>query len=105
MKAKKKQKELIQTVSLERMYRLFELAEQEFERHPERSNRYVQIALKLGSRNKVRIPLSLKHQYCKKCKAFLKKGKNAVFTKTPAWTEIACQSCGAAFKRKIVEGL
>lgn len=100
MKPKKKQKELIQKISLERIYRLFELAEQEFEKHPERSNRYVEIALKIGMRNKARIPLELKHKYCKKCKFFLKKGKNAVFTKTTSWLEIQCQLCGTTFKRK-----
>ena len=100
MKSKKKQKRLIEEISLERMYRLFELAEKEFAKHPERSNRYVEIARKIGMRNRVRIPLELKYRFCKKCRSFLKKGQNAELKQMDKWITIECSNCGAQFKRK-----
>lgn len=93
-------KKIVEQIALERIYRLFELAEEEFEKHPERSNRYTQLALKIGSRNRVRIPVELKQSYCKKCHSFLKKGKNCAITEKENWVEIQCQNCSAEFKRK-----
>lgn len=95
-----KPKTAVEQLSRERIYRLFELAEEEFEKHPERSNRYVQLALKIGTRNRCRIPAELKTQYCKKCHCFLKKGKNCAIIEKENWVEIHCQNCNAEFKRK-----
>lgn len=94
------QKNKLEQIGLERIRRLFELAEKEFELHPERSHRYIEIALKISTRNRVRIPPELKYQYCKKCKKFLKAGKNASVTKAPKWTEIWCLECGSGFKHR-----
>ena len=81
-------------IALERIYRLFELAEQEFAKHPERSKRYVQLARKIGTRNRAKIPKELKMQFCKKCGAFLKKGKNAEHLKDGELVAVKCLECG-----------
>lgn len=86
-------------IALERIYRLFEVAEQEFENHPERSKRYVELARKLGTRNKAVIPAELKKRFCKKCGAFLVKGKNAEFAEQGELVEIKCKECGFCFKK------
>ena len=86
-------------IALERIYRLFELAEQEFESHPERSRRYMELARKLSTRNKAPIPAELKKQFCKKCGAFLVKGKNAEWKEIGPLIEIKCSECGFAFKK------
>ncbi|MEM4262088.1 MAG: hypothetical protein QXI10_03935 [Candidatus Diapherotrites archaeon] len=54
-------------IGLERIYRLFELAEQEFEKKPERSKRYVEIAREISKKTKAKIPKELKQKFCKKC--------------------------------------
>ena len=81
-------------IALERIYRLFELAETEFEKHPERSRRYVQLARKIGTRNRAQIPKGLKTQFCKKCGAFLKKGKNSEIGKEAGLIVVKCMECG-----------
>lgn len=85
-------------IALERIYRLFELAEAEFEKNPDRSNRYVELARKLSTRNKVVIPPELKKRFCKKCGSFLKKGKNSEWKELGKLVEITCK-CGFSFKK------
>ncbi len=97
MVGKNKRKE----IALERIYRLFELAEAEFPKHPERSKRYVELARKIGTRNKAIIPTELKKQFCKKCSAFLVKEKNAEWKKTGTLVEIKCKECGYCFKKPV----
>ncbi len=87
-----------QGIGLERIYRLFELAEREFSKHPERSRRYVQTAREISKKVRARIPDELKPRFCKKCGAYLKDGKNAAVSKAGAMLEIRCAECG--FERK-----
>ncbi|MCX6798980.1 MAG: ribonuclease P [Candidatus Diapherotrites archaeon] len=95
-----KSKNARQEIALERIWRLFELAEQEFESCPERSKRYIELARRIGSRNKATIPAELKKRYCKKCGAFLVKGKNAEMREEEKWVEITCRECGFRFKKR-----
>ena len=85
-------------IALERIYRLFELAGGEFAKHPERSKRYVQLARKIGTRNRAKIPKELKMQFCKKCGTFLVKGKNEEYLKDGKLLAVKCKECG--FVRK-----
>jgi ribonuclease P protein subunit RPR2 len=86
-------------IALERVYRLFELAEKEFSKRPERSRRYVELARKLSMRNKAPIPPALKKRFCRKCGAFLKKGKNAEWADLGEVVEIKCMECGFVFRK------
>ena len=95
-------KDLAKHISLERMYRLFELAEQEFAEKPERSRRYVKIARKIGTRNKVTLPEEFKLQFCKNCGAFLKQGKNAELRIEKGMRKLTCMEC--SHTRKIKTG-
>lgn len=97
MVGKNKRKE----IALERIYRLFELAETEFPKHPERSKRYVELARKIGTRNKAIIPAELKKQFCKKCGSFLVKGKNAEWKEKGELVEIKCKECSYCFKKAL----
>ncbi len=92
----------IQKISLERIYRLFELAEQNMESHPERTKRYIELARKIGTRNNARFPKELKDSFCKKCNAFLKKGKTAEHKTEKGLLVIKCIECG--FERKTRSG-
>lgn len=92
-------KNLRRKIALERIYRLFELAGTEFEKHPGRSKRYVGLARKLSSRNKAPIPTELKKRFCKKCGAFLVWGRNSERGEREALVEIKCLECGFCFKK------
>src|SRR3989339_899051 len=87
-----------QQIALERIYRLFELAQQELEKHPQRSKRYVNIALEISKKARARIPDELKTSYCKSCHAYLADGKNADVKKIGRITFVKCRGCG--FERK-----
>ncbi|VVB69841.1 Ribonuclease P protein component 4 [uncultured archaeon] len=59
-------------LALQRMERLFSLAAAAAqELHPERSDRYVQIARQISTRTRVRMPRHLKRLFCKHCGGFL----------------------------------
>ncbi|MFH1256066.1 MAG: ribonuclease P protein component 4 [Candidatus Diapherotrites archaeon] len=95
---KPREKSFVERIALERIYRLFELAGAEFKKHPERSKRYVELAREIGKRNRVKVPGELKESYCRKCNAFLVKGKNAKAVKEKHFLVLECKECGG--KRK-----
>lgn len=58
-------------IAQERIERLFQLAAQEQNKHPERSDRYVQLAWQISTRMRVRMPRHLKMLFCKGCRCYL----------------------------------
>jgi len=90
-------------IALERIYRLFELAEQNFGKHSERSKRYVELALKIGKRCNVRMPAELKRRFCKKCGNYLKAGINSKIRVSKSIVKITCLECG--YTRKFGYGI
>lgn len=91
-------REIVQGIATERIYRLFELAEAEFRKRPERSNRYVELALRIGKRCNVSVPQELKRNYCKKCHSFLKEGTNAKIRVSGSILKITCNECNSTKK-------
>lgn len=92
--ARKKQKNLLRSVATQRMWRLFELAEKEFEEHPERSERYVQLIRNISMRNRMRVPREIKRRICKHCYAFLVPGVNARYRLKGGYIVTSCERCG-----------
>ncbi|MFH0885511.1 MAG: ribonuclease P [Candidatus Diapherotrites archaeon] len=88
----------MQKLATERIDYLLGLAEQEFERHPERSKRYAQICRKLQQRSRAKMPRKLKESVCKKCGAYWKKGKNVQVELEGTFKVFTCGECDA--KRK-----
>lgn len=88
-------------IGLERIHRLFELAEQELEKKPERSKRYIEIAREISKKTKAKIPKELKQKFCKKCNSYLKEGKNAEITRTEKWLIIKCKQCNNEKKSRL----
>ncbi|MBI2109938.1 ribonuclease P [Candidatus Woesearchaeota archaeon] len=60
----------------EHILALFKEAENEFKKHPERSNRYVKLARRIAMKFQIKLPIELKRKFCKHCNAFLKPGMN-----------------------------
>ena len=81
---------------VERIEKLFALAEKEFDKHPERSHRYVFLARKIAMRYNIRIPGLLKRRFCKKCYKYLKPSINCrVRTRSSQQAVIVkCLECG-----------
>lgn len=63
-------------IAKQRITELFSLAEEEFKKNPELSNRYVTLARKISMKYKVKIPTELKRRFCKHCYCFLVPGTN-----------------------------
>jgi len=83
----------MQQIGLERIYRLFELAEKS-----NRSKRYICLAIEIGKKTRVRFPSELKTKYCKKCNSFLNR-TNSEIQKKGTLAIVKCKECG--FERKI----
>lgn len=65
MRIRSKKPDWQQDIAKERIQVLFDLAEKEFKKYPERSRRYVQLARKIGLRYNVRLPKEIKRSFCK----------------------------------------
>ncbi|NJE85016.1 ribonuclease P protein component 4 [Thermococcus sp. CX2] len=84
-------------IARERVNILFTLAERVFPYEPELANRYVEIALAVQQKAKIRMPKKWKRRYCKKCHSFLVPGVNArvrLRNKRMPHVVIKCLNCG-----------
>ena len=77
----------------QRIERLFVLAEEEHQQHPERSDRYVEIARRMGMRMRVRIPRRLQRRICKGCRCYLSHERARVRLRDGRVT-VTCLECG-----------
>lgn len=85
-------------IALERIQLLFAEAKNAFPSHPEHSNRYVDLARKIGMRYRVSIPTSLKRKTCKKCRHYLVPGKNCKVRLKSGIRLVICGDCGAVMR-------
>jgi ribonuclease P protein subunit RPR2 len=63
-------------IAQERIQILLRLAKDEALVHPQRSQRYVELAQKISRKYKVRIPLKRKRSFCSECNVFWRPGSN-----------------------------
>jgi len=90
VKKEKQQHEIV----LERIRILFNRADFEFKKHPERSHEYVRLARKMAMRYNVRMPKYLKRKFCKKCYKYLVPGINCRVKQIKTKQIITCLECG-----------
>ncbi|AIF69352.1 ribonuclease P [Palaeococcus pacificus DY20341] len=93
---KKEQREK-KTIARERIEILFTLAERVFPYDRGLANRYVEIALAVQQKAKIRMPRKWKRRYCKKCHSFLVPGVNArirLRQKRMPHVVVKCLECG-----------
>ena len=81
---------IYEKIALERIYRLIELAE----KHTEKSQEYITLLEKVSTKNRVKIPLEIKIQFCKKCKCYWKDGKTVRKRIKGKALECTCLTCG-----------
>ncbi|MDD1694599.1 MAG: ribonuclease P [Methanoregula sp.] len=89
-------------IARERISVLFEQARQAFTGHPDRSNRYVELARKIAMRQRVRIDRELRRQYCHHCYAFLVPGSNMRVRVHRGNVVVTCDSCNKKTRYRVV---
>jgi ribonuclease P protein subunit RPR2 len=85
-----------QDIANERIEILFNLAEEEFKKYPERSMRHIQLARKIGLRYNVRLSKKLKRKFCRSCNSLLLPGsteQTRIDSKTKTIVK-KCLKCG-----------
>jgi ribonuclease P protein subunit RPR2 len=87
-----------QEIGRSRIFRLFKMADNSFEKHPERAHRYVQLARKIAMRYGIRIPVPLKRHYCRKCYKYLSPNINCSIRKAGDSVFVKCLECGNVMK-------
>ncbi len=87
-----------QKIGIERIKRLFALADSSFKKNPELSDRYVQLARKIGMRYNIRIPRELKRKICAKCHKYMVPGVSCTIRIKSGQKNIKCLACGAVMR-------
>jgi len=92
-------------IAKERIEILFNLAEKELEKNPERGRRYVEIARKIGTRCNVRLTTEQKSKFCKKCNQLLipKRTSRIKIDPNKKFIEIKCMNCGSVNRQPYVK--
>jgi len=96
MSVKRPSSKELRQIAKERVERLFKQAEKEFERHPERSHRYVEIARKVAMKVNYSIPQKFRRRFCQHCYNYLMPGENCKIRLDSKHQEkvIKCLDCG-----------
>jgi len=100
---RRKDSHKVRDLALQRMERLFSLAASAHEFHPERSKRYVQIACRISTRTRVRMPRPLKRLFCKHCGGYLSPKACRVRLRDGVLTT-TCLSCGQQMRMPYKRG-
>jgi len=89
-----------QKIAQERIEILFKLAQEEFDKHPERSKRYLELIDKIRMRVNLRLTKEQKKKFCKKCHTLWIKGKTLKIEKGAKNQpdKYICKACGTERK-------
>ena len=71
-----KKSDKIQKIAKKRISLLFRLAKEHFREDNKLADKYVKMARRIAMKHKIRLPSSLKKQFCKNCHRFLVPGAN-----------------------------
>jgi ribonuclease P protein subunit RPR2 len=90
-------------IASERIDILFNQAEEEaLADNLQRSDRYVELARKIGMRYNVRVPGRYKRRYCKFCHSYLIPSKNSRVRVRGKRIVLSCESCGGVMRMPII---
>jgi len=87
----------VRDLARQRIERLFALANQVVKSDSSLANRYVELALKISMRTRVRIPRELKRSVCRKCHAYLCPGITSrvrIRASRSPHVSVTCLNCG-----------
>ncbi len=81
----------------ERIRTLFRQAEATHPTDPQRAQRYIDLARKIATRNRIHLPRDLRRRVCRNCKSFLVPGANSrtrIRQRREPHVAITCLACG-----------
>lgn len=81
-------------IAEERIDILFNKADEEFTKHPERSNRYVEMARNIAKKYNMKMPHKWAKRFCRSCQHFMKPGLNCQVRLSDSSVVIKCLECG-----------
>jgi len=81
-------------IARDRIAVLFTQARVAFFTHPERSNRYVELARRIAMRQRIRIDRELRRQFCRHCSSFLMPGSTSRVRVHSGHVVVTCLCCG-----------
>ncbi|MBM3309397.1 MAG: ribonuclease P [Candidatus Altiarchaeales archaeon] len=96
MNHKARDREKRENIALERIIRLMEFADKEARGgNLEQAGRLVELARKINTKTKTRIPKELKNRYCKHCYCYLMPGKTSKtrINSRQKRVEVTCLKC------------
>jgi len=87
-------------IAKERIEKLLNIAKVDFENHPERCKKYVELAKKIGKRYNVRFTKEQKRSFCKKCNQLLipNKTSKVEVDSRKKLIIIKCTNCGNIYR-------
>jgi ribonuclease P protein subunit RPR2 len=85
-------------LALERVSILFTEAAKRFPSEHELSDRYVELALKISTKYKVRLPQAIKKRFCKTCHSFIQSPQNCKIRLNSGKLCYHCLVCGAVMR-------
>jgi ribonuclease P protein subunit RPR2 len=81
-------------IAEERIEILFNKADEKFSTHPERSNRYVEMARNIAKKYNISMSASWSKRFCHSCNHFMKPGSNCQIRLSNSSVVIKCLECG-----------
>jgi len=85
------------TIAKERIRTLYRQAESTYPTDPHRAQRYIDLAKKIGTRNRVHIPRDLRRRTCRNCGSFLVPGASSrtrIRQRREPHVATTCLNCG-----------
>ncbi|WML67877.1 MAG: Ribonuclease P protein component 4 [Methanoregula sp. SKADARSKE-2] len=89
-------------IARERIGILFEEARLAYADHPERSNRYVDLARKIAMRQRIRINREFRRRFCHHCYTYLVPGENMRVRVHRGNVVVTCRSCKKHTRYRVV---
>lgn len=86
----------------ERIAVLFSQAKRAFADHPERSNRYVELARKIAMRQRVRIDREFRYRFCHNCSVYFMPGSTMRVRVHRGNVVVTCLACGKKTRYRVV---
>ncbi len=108
MKKRKHQKDMIKDIAIQRIEKLFELAEKVSQKDEKLANRYVELAYNIALRTRIRLPKKFKYRICRKCRSYLIPGKTLSIRLKPKREPhivLKCLICGYTRRIPYKKGL
>ncbi|MGQ0771298.1 MAG: ribonuclease P protein component 4 [Nitrososphaerota archaeon] len=93
-------------IALERIQILVKEALSNAKRNPDLAQRQADIARKISTKHKVKLPYEIRMQFCKKCKSFIAPGVNSKIRlgrSTLKSVRITCQFCNHTYRKVIAK--